>query len=240
MHSHAVVLLSRRSRELSCPFITVALATAMLALLAGPAAAHEGREVDRFTFVVGFVQEPAFSHIPNAVDLRISETGTGEPYVDLTDTLEVDVIFGDETLTLPIRPFFRVDTYGTPGEYGAWFVPSRPGQYTFRFHGTIDDVEIDEEFVSGPETFNDVDDISAAMFPAQDSSLGELNERLEREVQRLNARVDELGGEDADVEPATAAEGADGEADWVARGLGIVALLVGAGAGGVALTQRTP
>lgn len=226
------------------PLIVVAVtATILMAFAAQPAAAHETREVDRFTFVVGFGQEPAYSGIPNSVSLAISETDSEEPYVDLTDTLDVDITFGDETTTMTMRPAFRVGAYGTPGQYTADFVPSRPGQWEFRFHGTIDDVEIDETFTSGPDTFNDVEDISEASFPVQDPTNGELAERLEREVERLNERIDALEGGSAaaadgaaqDAEPAAAVESSDG----LARTLGVAALVLGVVAlGAVAVRRR--
>lgn len=225
------------------PLIVVAIAaTILMGLAAQPAAAHETREVDRFTFVVGWVDEPAYSGIPNQVDLRITETDSEEPYVDLTDTLDVDITFGDEMTTMTMRPAFRVDVYGEPGTYVADLVPSRPGQWEFRFHGTVDDVEIDETFVSGPDTFNDIEDISEASWPVQDPTTGELNERLEREVERLNERIADLEGGDGanaegaaqDAQPAAAVDSSDG----LARTLSIGALLLGVVALGLVVVRR--
>ena len=209
---------------------------AVIALLAAltwagtqPAAAHESREVDRFTFVVGFIAEPAYTNIPNAVSLSITETESEEPFEDLGDTLNVDVTFGEETFTSTMRPQF-----GEPGSYRADFVPSRPGQWTFRFFGTVDDVEVDETFISGPETFNDVQSISEESFPAQDPSTGELAERLEQELARVNERLDELeaGGSS---EGATGGEAAEDSTDSLARWLSAAALLVSLGALAIAL-----
>jgi hypothetical protein len=130
--------------------------------------------------------------------------------------------------TSTMRPQF-----GSPGSYRADFVPSRPGQWTFRFYGMVGDVEVDETFVSGPETFNDVQDISEESFPAQDPSTGELAERLERELARVNERLDQLdGGSGAGVAGAEAAENSD---DALARGLSAGALLLGVGALAAAL-----
>lgn len=200
----------------------VALLTALTWIGAQPAAAHESREVDRFTFVVGFLNEPAYTHIPNAVSLSIRDTETEEPFEDLGDSLNVDVTFGDETFTSTMRPQF-----GSPGSYRADFVPSRPGQWTFRFYGTVGEVEVDETFTSGPDTFNDVQDISEESFPAQDPSTGELAERLERELARVNERLDALdGGGSTDGNPG--GEAADN--DGLARGLSAGALVVGVGA----------
>lgn len=192
------------------------------------ASAHESREVDRFTVVVGFHTEPAYTHIPNGVDLAIRETESEEPFEELGDTLQVDVTFGDETFSPELRPRF-----GEPGRYRADFVPTRPGQWTFRFHGTIDDVEVDETFVSGPDTFDDVHDLAEASFPAQDPSTGELAERLDREIARLG---DGAGTEEAAADAAEP-EAASGNpaSDNLARGLSAVALLLGLAALGAAL-----
>jgi hypothetical protein len=195
----------------------VALTATIMLIGTQLASAHETREVDRFTFVVGFANEPAYSNIPNGVSLSITETASGQPFVDLVDTLDVDVVFGDETLTMTMRPAFVVGVFGTEGQYRADFVPSRPGQYEFHFHGTVGDVEIDEEFVSSPETFNDVEDISEASFPVQDPTTGELADRLEQEITRLNEQADEPASDDV--------------ARWLAAG----ALLLGAAALGTAL-----
>jgi hypothetical protein len=223
--------------------LVVALAAMLLMVLAAQSAsAHETREVDGFTFVVGFLNEPAFAGIPNGVSLSITETESEEPFVDLTDTLEVDVTFGDETMTMTMSPAFRVGVFGTPGEYNADFVPSRPGVYEFRFHGTVGDVEVDETFVSGPDTFDEVQSVAEASFPVQDPSTGELAELLERETARLNERIDELesshGDESASADAEEDVEEVAGGSDSTARALGVGALLLGAGALGTAVLAR--
>ncbi len=202
---------------------------AVLALVAGlmvvgtqPAAAHETREVGRFTFVVGFGTEPAYSNIPNSVSLAITETASEEPFVNLEDRLDVHVIYGEETKTMPMSPAFAVGVYGTPGQYTADFVPSRPGQYTFHFQGTVGGVEIDEAFVSGPSTFGDVGDISEASFPVQDPSTGQLAKRLEQETARMEkeiARLDDSGS----------------SSDALARSMSIAALVLSVAALGTSL-----
>lgn len=211
---------------------------AVIALLAAltwagtqPAAAHESREVDRFTFVVGFIAEPAYTYVPNAVSLSITETESEEPFEDLGDSLQVDVTFGEETFTSTLRPQF-----GEPGLYRADFVPSRPGQWTFHFYGTVGDVQVDETFISGPETFNDVQSLSEESFPAQDPSVGELAERLDQELARMNEELDALEGGGSNED--TSGEAAENSSDPLARGLAAGALLVGVGALATALVVR--
>jgi hypothetical protein len=207
--------------------MVVALAATLMCINTSPATAHETRQVGRFTFVVGFSGEPAYTNIPNAVSLSITETASEDPFVDLTDTLDVDVRFGGQTMTKTMEPAFIVGVFGTPGEYTADFVPSRPGQYTFHFHGTVGGVQIDEEFVSGPETFNDVEDLSAASFPAKDPSTGELAERLDQEIARLSDEASDQESEST----------SDDVALWLAAGAGLVAL-VALGTAIVAVRRR--
>lgn len=167
--------------------VTGGLVLTMLVLLAGPAAAHEGRHVGGLDLVVGFGQEPAFAGQPNSVELLLS-TG-GNPVTDLGDTLTVSVGFGDQSKDLSVEPFFEVGEFGTPGDYRGWFIPTRAGQYSFHFTGTIRGTKIDETFTSGPKTFGDVDNPTDAEFPVQDPTNGELGERIDREIPRLEASI---------------------------------------------------
>jgi hypothetical protein len=169
-------------------------AGASLAIVVGglaPAAlAHEERTHGDVEMVAGFGTEPAYAGQPNSVQLILSHDG--EPVVDLGGTLDVEVSFGDETMAFELEPNFAVGAFGEPGDYRAWFIPTRPGQYTFHFTGSIEDEEIDETFTSGPRTFSDVNDPAEIQFPEQDPSTGELAERIDREVPRLTSAIDEV------------------------------------------------
>jgi hypothetical protein len=180
----SVRIAARRTASLA---LVAVLATAILVGLAQPASAHEQRKVGQLNFVVGFGEEPAYAGLPNSVELTLSDA-KDKPITDLAEgALSVDVMFGDQTTKLGMEPSFVVGVFGEPGEYGANFVPSRPGQYKFHFTGTVAGQQIDETFTSGPETFNDVEDAGEQMFPVQDPSTGQLAERLEREVARLES-----------------------------------------------------
>jgi hypothetical protein len=170
--------------------VTGGLMLTMLVLLAGPAAAHEERHVGDLDLVVGFGQEPAYAGQPNSVELLLS-TG-GNPVTDLGDTLTVSVGFGDQSKDLSVEPFFEVGEFGTPGDYRAWFIPTRAGQYSFHFTGTIRGTKIDETFTSGPKTFGDVDNPTDAEFPVQDPTNGELSDRIDREIPRLEASITDV------------------------------------------------
>lgn len=170
--------------------VTGGLMLTMFVLLAGPAAAHEEREVGPFALVVGFGEEPAYAGQPNSVELLLSEGGN--PVTDLGDTLTVSVGFGDQSKDLSVEPFFEVGEFGTPGDYRAWFIPTRAGQYSFHFTGTIRGTKIDETFTSGPKTFGDVENPTDAEFPVQDPTNGELSERIDREIPRLEASITDV------------------------------------------------
>jgi hypothetical protein len=170
--------------------LTGALVLTMLVLLAGRTAAHEVRQVGDLDLVVGFGQEPAYAGQPNSVELLLS-TG-GNPVTDLGDTLTVSLGFGDQSKDLSVEPFFEVGEFGTPGDYRAWFIPTRAGQYSFHFTGTIRGTKIDETFTSGPKTFGDVDNPTDAEFPVQDPTNGELADRIDREIPRLEASITDV------------------------------------------------
>ena len=170
------------------PFVRATLWVAtlcLIALMATPAFAHEDREAGGYELVVGFADEPAFAGSKNGVSLHVADAESGDPVVKGVD-LEVEVGFGDESAVFPMEPEF-----GAPGSYAAPFIPTRPGQYAFHFTGTVAGQEIDETFTSGPDTFSDMEDPKEVSFPAQDPSTGELAQRLDQEVPRLNAAVEE-------------------------------------------------
>jgi hypothetical protein len=208
------------------------LILAML-VIAGPAAAHEERTVGPFEMVVGFGQEPAYAGQPNSVQLLLSRGG--KPVTDLVDGLSVSVGFGDSSKDVAIEPFFEIGEFGTPGDYRAWFIPTRAGTYSFHFTGTIGSTEVDETFTSGPKTFDDVANPTDAEFPAQDPTNGELAERIDREVPRLQSSIRDAKG---------AAAGAADDATS-ARTLALVGVVVGAlgviaGIAGIVSARRTP
>lgn len=200
--------------------VAAATVVGLPVMLPAPAAiAHEGRRQGDLEMVVGFGTEPAYAGQPNSVQLILVHHG--QPIVDLGDTLAVEVSFGDETKELPIEPFFAVGEFGDPGDYRAWFIPTRPGQYAFHFSGTIDGEEVDETFTSGPTTFNDVSDPSDIQFPVQDPSTGELAERIDREIPRLTSAIDDAGT------GAVARANQSSDDASSARTLGVIGLVVG-------------
>ena len=212
--------------------VTGALMLTMLALLAGPAAAHEEREVGGFALVVGFGQEPAYAGQPNSVQLLLSKGGN--PITDLGDTFSVAVAFGDQSQDVSIEPFFEIGEFGTPGDYRAWFIPTRAGHYSFHFTGTIRGTKIDETFTSGPKTFGDVVNPADVEFPVQDPTNGELADRIDREIPRLETAIEGVKSSVGSV-----ADDASGARNLALVGVVLGALGLIAAIAAIAMTRRS-
>lgn len=165
--------------------VVTALAVLWLGFGGGPATAHEERTVGAYDFVVGFGTEPALAGLQNSVQLFVFHGGTDNPLVQhVPESVTVEVIFGDESRVMALEPAFR-----SPGQYRAFFIPTRPGAYTFHFTGEIKGQEIDEEFTSSTTGFDEVQDPSSLEFPAPVSTT-EVGQRLEQEIPRLIERLE--------------------------------------------------
>jgi hypothetical protein len=211
-----------------------------LALPAAPAAAHESRHVNGADVVVGWLEEPAFAGFLNAVQF-IAARG-GQPVADAR--LEVEVVFGgpegeQRTDPMPLEPAF-----GTPGEYHATLIATRPGRYTFHITGTMNG-PVDEVFTSGPETFNDIQEVSGVQFPAQDPSAGELGEavtQLQEQLDRARAAAqearDRAGAAETELAGARADAASAEDAAGLARILAIGAAVAALAAIIIALVRR--
>lgn len=138
----------------------------------GMASAHEHRVVGDYTFVVGYLNEPAVQDEVNAVSVRITTPApadatpaAGEDEVAETPIeglqLTVEVILGDQKVELALEP-----KWGDPGHYVAYLIPTQPGDYSFHVTGEIEGVAIDETFTAGPETFSSVAPREELEFPA--------------------------------------------------------------------------
>lgn len=198
--------------------IRASLAIALMAgvavlALAGPAAAHEQRTVAGYDWEVGFGGEPPIAGYPNSVQLLLSRGG--KPVTKIPGQLGVAVEFGSRTKDLQLEPNFEIGGDGIPGDYRAWFIPTRPGKYTFHFTGTLGGTRVDESFTSSPKGFDEAQDPTSEEFPVQDPTNGQLAERIDREIPRLNASI------------ASAQSSAENVASS-ARTIAIIALVVGA------------
>ena len=218
--------MKERTRRLRRSLTSIALAGLAVVAMGSPAAAHEGREVGEYMLVVGFGEEPAYAGFQNSVQFFVSNHGTEEPVTrSVAGSVSVEVVFGEETTEMALEPRF-----GEPGDYRAYFIPSRPGTYTFHFTGAINGQEIDEEFTSGPNTFGDVLDSADAQFPVQDPSVAEVAGRLDREIPRLTERLDAVEAAVAEPQGTSLQEQVAGLEDDLAgaRTVAIIGIVVGA------------
>jgi hypothetical protein len=211
----------RRVIALAIPFACV-----FTLITAGPASAHEQRKVGTFQVEVGWGDEPTYAGFKNSVQFILHDADD-KPVTDLGDTLKVEAKSGDQTAQLPLVPNFSLgpDAAGDPGDYRAWLVPTRPGTYSFHFTGTIRGQAVDETFTSSETTFDDVADPSAVEFPAKDPTVGQVNDRLDRETARV--------GDSANAATTRANKAKDdaGTARTIAIagvGVGVVALVLSA------------
>jgi hypothetical protein len=141
-------LASLRTRA---PFTLIALALAFVALAAPMTSfAHESRTVGTdYEFVVGFIEEPAIQNDTNGLWLSVKKGE--EPVTGLADTLKAEIMYSDQTREATLTPAF-----GEDGVYTSVFIPTEPGDYTFRIFGKIGNQDVDETFTSSPEGFDSV------------------------------------------------------------------------------------
>lgn len=185
---------------------TILAILVLLLATALPALAHETRTTDDgLDLVFGWRSEPALAGEPNGPEIRIAlsvteeheeeeheeegehseESGDhhGDEGVVEDAELQVEITFGDQSITLELRP-----AYGEPGWYVADLIPTLPGDYTFRVTGTAAGIEIDEVFTSADGEFSSVEPASDIQFPLAAPSAVELMALIED----LQAQIDEL------------------------------------------------
>jgi hypothetical protein len=176
-------------RKLSRAGVALAVAAVTIALTAGPAVAHEQRQVGAHQLTVGWQHEPTYTGVLNAVQIFIKDA-KGNPVDDLGDppTLQVTVSTGNQTSSpLELEASFDPDTgLGTHGEFDASIIPTAPGTYTFHFTGTVQGQKIDEKFTSSDQTFDNVVDPTAVEFPTKLPNTAD----LATSVTKLTPRVD--------------------------------------------------
>jgi len=161
MHLHSIATARHCAALLLAAFAIVAVAL----LQPFAAAAHENRDVGEYAFEVGFVNEPAIQGDTNGI--FVSVTQADAPVEGLADTLQAQAIFGDQTRDFALTPYT-----GEHVGYSATFIPSEPGDYTFRIFGQINGVDVDETFTSSPEGFDSVQARADVEFPGSTGEVG--------------------------------------------------------------------
>jgi hypothetical protein len=155
---------------------------------AAPAQAHEGTKLGAYQIEIGWAEEPAFTGQRNAVQIVLHDAAE-KPVRDLGDSLQVEVVFGrDKMPKMTFEPAFG-EEFGEPGDYRAWFFPTRPGKYTFHLIGSIKGQNVDQSFTSSPTGFDEVEEPTDKQFPAKDPSTAQLGQRLDRLEPRIAASV---------------------------------------------------
>jgi hypothetical protein len=201
----------------------LSLALFMPLIFSAMAVAHERRQVGSYVMRVGWADEPTYAGVKNGVQLLLSDA-SGKPVTDLPEDLKVEIIFGTEKMgPLPLEAAFG-KAFGRPGDFRAAVIPTRPGNYTFHFVGSLNGQRVDQSFTSSDKTFDPVTEAAAIEFPAKDPSPGELAGRLER----LGPRVDESVAAARDA--ATAASQAR-RLGMIGILAGVVGIVIGASAG---------
>ncbi len=195
-------------------WVRAGLVAALMALLTLPtvAQAHETRPVGRYEFVVGWSVEPSYEGQMNGVSLRVRIPGTPPtPVEGVEEDMQVEVthVATEQTVTMPMDTVFN-----NPGLYIAHMLPTAPGQYIFRFFGTIEGTAINETFTSG-ERFDNINSTEEIQFPEKVAQV--------REVQGIASEAAQAA-DDADSAASSAQTLA-----YVGIGLAVLALL-GAGA----------
>lgn len=149
-------------KQIRALVVALAAVFALIGSMALPFAvsAHEHRTVATdYDFVVGFVSEPAIQGELNGALLEV--TKADKPVTGLDQTLKVEVSVGGQKKEFALTPVWKQD-----GSYEAVFIPTQPGDYTFRFFGTIEGKEVNETFTSSPDGFDSVAPRSDYEFPA--------------------------------------------------------------------------
>src|SRR5215831_13961822 len=151
----------------------MAIMLPVLVLTTGIAIAHERREVGPYQCIVGFVTEPVFEGLKNGVDLRVIHTETQKPVEGLEHTMQVEIthVPSGAARVLRLRTIYR-----DPGRYTADLIPTAPGQYRFRFFGSLAETAVNETFVSrsGGGQFDDVESSADIQFPERVSTMREI------------------------------------------------------------------
>ncbi len=160
-------------------FRTFAVFAALVGVLAGflfvhaPARAHGDLEFGDYVLEIGFLNEPALVGQPNGLELNVTNHETGEGVNGLADVLHAEIVYGSQSLELPLRPREGVD-----GGYTADVIPTEPGEYTWHIWGNIEGTDIDAELASGPNSFSDVEMPTAYAFPYPLATARELQQQV--------------------------------------------------------------
>ena len=164
--------------------LAVSLSAALLALSL-PLRATDKQNVGTMQLTIGWGDESAFAGSRNSIDIGVAD-GTGSPVADPTNTLNVEVSFGERRLRLPLLPVER-----HPGMYRAWIVPSRAGSYAFHISGRLKGEDIDITSACSEKTFQCVTEPGEVQFPEKDPTSAQLAETVGHSQTRVQQAIDD-------------------------------------------------
>src|SRR5438046_9457811 len=130
---------------------TLVIVASSFAVTSNVALGHERRAVGPYTFVVGWVNEPAYVNAANGLSLDVTDTSSSKPVEGLATTLQAEVIVGGGAKKLSLD--LSTDEEN-PGHYEGSFLPTKTGDYIFHIFGDAASTKVGERFESGPNTFD--------------------------------------------------------------------------------------
>ena len=239
------------------PGVALAASAIAILLVAGVADAHVVKSFGTYSLALGWVQEPTYVGALNAVQVVIKDPA-GKAVTDLDDgDLKVTVTIGGKTSDpLPLLNKFDPDTgLGVPGDYEAPLIPTAPGDYTFHLTGSIHGTSVHETATSSDATFNSAVGATDIQFPNQLPALTDVVTRLDRIDARLADLPSPGTGAAASSAPAASAgptydqldaanaaaanaQSAANQALLVGGAIGVLGVITGLAALGVALRGR--
>jgi hypothetical protein len=154
----------------------VAVVVSSFAVNTNIALGHERRTVGPYTFVVGWISEPAYVNTANGLSIDVTETSAAKPVEGLATTLHAEVIVGGGAKKLALE---LVTDAESPGHYQGSFIPTKAGDYIFHIFGDVGSTKVDERFESGPNTFDGVVSTDALQFPDRLPANADLAARLD-------------------------------------------------------------
>lgn len=155
---------------------TFAIVVSSFAMTSNIALGHEHRTVGPYTFVVGWINEPAYVNTANGLSLDVTETSSSTPVEGLATTLQAEVIVGGGAKKLSLD---LATDEESPGHYAGSFIPTKTGDYIFHIFGTAGSTKVDERFESGPNTFDGVVSTDPLQFPDRIAANADLAARLD-------------------------------------------------------------
>jgi hypothetical protein len=168
----------------------VAVVVSGFAINTNIALGHERRTVGPYTFVVGWLNEPAYVNLLNSLDLTVTETSGGKAVEGLEKTLKADLAFGGSST---LQPLIVAARFGLAGHYSGYVLPTKVGDYTFHITGTVGTMNVDEKFESGPGRFGSIESTDPLQYPQKLTSNADLAARLDQ-LQTLVIAGIVLGG----------------------------------------------